>query len=444
MKKQNTCEDLTTMDFPEHFRCPISMELMKDPVTICTGVTYERKFIEKWLITYEKKTCPATMQPVESLEMTPNHTLKRLIQVWQDGRKSKSSGCSSSSSPARDIRHEELVSLLRTIESTPFKVSPLKKLRSMVEVHGDDDDDEMRLEFKKSGGVEVVIKILVQILVDSGSDFSSFRASEEAIGLLNQLIQSTDHRNNREEVKEEEEDHSTFELLMKPECIKSFTIMLQRGSADTRFSIVSLFQKMAKSDRHWNHAIIKGQGIDFFKSLLEIVSDEMSGKASSCALQVLIDVLDASKRSRVKAIEAGAVCTLIELLPDSNKSKCERIMLLLKVLCECAEGRLAFIEHGLGVSAISKKMWKVSSAATKLGVKILWLICGSNPTERVLEEMLMCGTVKKLVVLLHMGGSSSTKNRIVRIFKCHSNFWKKYPCFPSDVKEYLGLGHDVC
>ncbi|CAI9103377.1 OLC1v1001843C1 [Oldenlandia corymbosa var. corymbosa] len=433
------------MDFPEHFRCPISMELMKDPVTICTGVTYDRKFIEKWLITYKKKTCPATMQPVESLEMTPNHTLKRLIQAWQDGRKSKSSSSSpsssSSSSPARNTRHEELVSLLRTIESTPFKVSPLKKLKSMVEIHGD-YDDEMRFDFKKSGGVEVVIKILVQILADSGSDFSSFRASEEAIGVLDQLVQSPDP--NGEVEKEEEEDHSTLELLMKPECIKSFTIMLQRGSSETRFSIVSLFQKMAKADHHWNHAIIKGQGIDFFKSLLEIVSDEMSGKASSCALQVLIDVLDASKRSRVKAIEAGAVSTLIELLPDSNKSKCERIMLLLKVLCECAEGRLAFIEHGLGVAAVSKKMLKVSSAATKLGVKILWLICGSNPTERVLEEMLMCGTVKKLVVLLHMGGSSSTKNRIIRIFKGHSNFWKKYPCFPSDVKDYLGLGHDVC
>lgn len=89
------------------------------------------------------------------------------------------------------------------------------------------------------------------------------------------------------------------------------------------------------------------------------------------------------KKSRLKAIEAGAVCTLIELLPDSNKSKCEEIMMLIKLLCECAEGRLAFIEHGLGIAAISKKMLNVSSTATKLGVKILWLICSSNPTEKV-------------------------------------------------------------
>ncbi|XP_027113515.1 E3 ubiquitin-protein ligase PUB23 [Coffea arabica] len=411
------------MDFPQHFRCPISMELMKDPVTICTGVTYERKNIEKWFNSYKKNTCPATMQCIDSFEMTPNHTLKRLIQAWQQNGKSKS--CIPSS-PAQAAKHEELISLLKTIESTPFKVSPLKKLKSVVEI-----GDEIKLDFKKSGGVELLVKIVVQILVECCSDFVAFRACEEAIGVLDQLPLS-----------DEEEDCQTLQLLMKPECIKSFTIMLQRGSAEARFCIVSIFQKMARADFHWNHAI-KDEGIDFFKSLLEIVSDEMCTRASSCALQVLIDILDASKKSRLQAIEAGALCTLIDLLPDSNKSKCEKIMLLIKLLCECAEGRLAFIEHGLGIAAISKKMLNVSTAATKIGVKILWLICFSHPTENVLEEMLMFGSVKKLVALLHIGGSSTTKARVIKIFKYHGNTWKRYPCFPSDIKDYLGLGYDI-
>ncbi|KAM1186258.1 hypothetical protein ACFXTH_015401 [Malus domestica] len=62
-------------DFPPyHFRCPISIELMKDPVTISTGVTYERNNIEKWFFSYKKKTCPATMQSVKNFDMIPNHT----------------------------------------------------------------------------------------------------------------------------------------------------------------------------------------------------------------------------------------------------------------------------------------------------------------------------------------------------------------------------------
>ncbi|KAL3537168.1 hypothetical protein ACH5RR_000534 [Cinchona calisaya] len=421
MEKENNHPPHSTIDFPQHFRCPISMELMKDPVTICTGVTYEQKNIEKWFNTYKKNTCPATMQCIESQEMTPNHTLKRLIQAWQNNGKSKS--CSSS--PVLAAKHNEMVSLLKTIESTPFKVSSLKKLKSIMVEIGDD----MKVDFKKSGGVEVLIKIIVQILVENCSDFVAFRACEEAIGVLDQIP-----------LTEEEEDQ-TLQLLVKPECIKSFTLMLQRGSAEARFCTVSIFQKMAKADYHWNHAI-KDQGIEFFKSLLEIVSDEICSKASSCALQVLIDILDPSKKSRLKAVEAGGVSTLIELLPDSNKSKCEKFMFLIKLLCECADGRLAFIEHGLGIAAISKKMLNVSTTCTKIGVKILWLICTSHPTEKVLEEMLMFGSVKKLVALLHIGGSSTsrTKARVIKIFKYHANSWKKYPCFPSDLKDYLGLG----
>lgn len=409
------------MEFPEDFRCPISMELMKEPVTISTGVTYERKNIERWFHAYKKNTCPATMQSIDTLEMTPNHTLKRLIQAWLEiNGKSKSPILPSS-------RHDELVSLLKSIESSPFKASSLKKLRSLV---GNGEDEEVKVDFKKSGGIEVVVKIIVQILAES-ADFICFRGCEEALGVLNQIPLF-------------EEDEESLQMLMKPECIKSFAIMLQRGSAEARYCTVSLIHRMAKADYHLNH-VMKDQGIDFFKSLLEMVSDEICTKASSCALQVLIDILDASKKSRLKAIEAGGVCTLIELLPDANsKSKCERIMQLIKLMCECADGRLAFIEHGLGISAVSKKMLNVSNAATKIGVKIFWLICCSHPTEKVLEEMLVSGSLKKLVALLHIGGASTTKDRVIKIFKLHGDSWKRYPCFPRELKDYLGLHSDFC
>ncbi|XP_062098902.1 U-box domain-containing protein 12-like [Humulus lupulus] len=34
---------------PDDFRCPISLELMKDPVIVSTGHTYERSCIQKWI-----------------------------------------------------------------------------------------------------------------------------------------------------------------------------------------------------------------------------------------------------------------------------------------------------------------------------------------------------------------------------------------------------------
>ncbi|CAN1158387.1 U-box domain-containing protein 26 [Linum perenne] len=40
-----------TIQIPYHFRCPISLELMRDPVTVSTGQTYDRSSIESWIAT---------------------------------------------------------------------------------------------------------------------------------------------------------------------------------------------------------------------------------------------------------------------------------------------------------------------------------------------------------------------------------------------------------
>ncbi|KAI3800413.1 hypothetical protein L1987_28504 [Smallanthus sonchifolius] len=405
------------MEFPQDFRCPISMELMKEPVIISTGVTYERKNIEKWFFNYKKKTCPATMQNIENFSVTPNHTLKRLILVCQN---SHSPSSSSSSSPLPSYKRDEMVSLLKTLGSSPFKVNSLKKLKEIIEL-----GDEMKLDFIILGGLDVLFHLIVQILVDC-SDFMVFRACEDAFGVLQHLPIS------------EQDDGKVIELLSKPECMKSMSIILQRGSKDARVYTITILKKLAKSDFDWT-VIVKEQGIGMFKSMLELASDEISMKASSSSLQVLTKILDSSKKSRSRAIEAGAMCTLIELLPDSNRSKCEKILQIIKLLCKCADGRVAFIEHRLGIGAVSKKLFNVSEMASKICVKIFSLICSFHPTEKVLEEMMIYGAVKKLVVLLHMSGPSSMKNKVLDMFKKHGNLWSRYPCFPDELKEYLCL-----
>ncbi|KAL0459996.1 UNVERIFIED_CONTAM: E3 ubiquitin-protein ligase PUB23 [Sesamum latifolium] len=69
-------------EIPCYFLCPISMQLMKDPVTVSTGITYDRENIEKWLFSCNKTTCPVTKQDLSSTDLTSNHTLRRLIQAW--------------------------------------------------------------------------------------------------------------------------------------------------------------------------------------------------------------------------------------------------------------------------------------------------------------------------------------------------------------------------
>ncbi|KAJ0527589.1 putative U box domain, Zinc finger, RING/FYVE/PHD-type [Helianthus annuus] len=45
---KNMIQELNLSEIPSVFICPISLEPMEDPVTLCTGQTYERSNILKW------------------------------------------------------------------------------------------------------------------------------------------------------------------------------------------------------------------------------------------------------------------------------------------------------------------------------------------------------------------------------------------------------------
>ncbi|CAA7406652.1 unnamed protein product [Spirodela intermedia] len=397
------------MDVPLLFKCPISMELMQDPVTIFTGVTYERKYIERWFFTYKKKTCPATMQPLENLDLTPNHTLHRLISSWSN---TASHDGASTSAPPVPLPRGELASILAAVESGPFQVSSLKKLQSAIAA------EEAQMEFVELGGIEVVGAVILQILAVDAGDFAAFRACEEALAALYHLPLS---------------DQSSVTFLSKPECIESMIIMLQRGSAEARLHAITILQKVAERSRDWT-LLLGDQDREFFRSLLELLSDDIAAKASAAALEVLINLFVASKKSRLKAVELGAVHLFLELLPESTRQRCEKLLFLLTMLCERPEGRSAFAEHAMGIPAVSKKILRVSDVATKLAVKILWLMGTFHPTEKVLDDMLLFGSVGKLLILLQFDSHGSTREKVMDITRLHSPKWRQHPCFPSEFK----------
>lgn len=66
---------------PEELRCPISLQLMCDPVIIASGQTYERVCIEKWF-SDGHNACPKTQQQLPHLSLTPNYCVKGLIGSW--------------------------------------------------------------------------------------------------------------------------------------------------------------------------------------------------------------------------------------------------------------------------------------------------------------------------------------------------------------------------
>lgn len=403
---------------PQLFLCPISMELMEDPVTVSTGVTYDRRSIERWFFKYGKTTCPATMQRLASFDLTPNHTLKRVISSWLDR------ASSSSSTGTEKLPRENLPSVLTGIEDTPFKVTALKKLRSCMA--GDPAAQEDFVEF---GGIEVLGRVMTQAMAESAGDFSAFRTCEEAGAVLATLPLS---------------DDQSVDLLLRPESMAPLVALVQRGSAEARLHAMSILAKISRAGgAHGDWTAHVADVDDLVNSLLELLSDGVaSAKLSARALDVLIDVAMRSRRAKAAATELGAVRVLVELLPDAatDRHVAERALLLLKRLCKCPEGRAAFADHGMAVHAVARTVMRVSGVATRLAVGVLWLATcavAAPPRERVLEDMVVSGCVAKLLALLQVESSPSTKEKAAKMLKVHGAFWRKYPCFPTDLRDYL-------
>jgi len=69
------------VSFPPYFRCPLSLELMLDPVIVASGQTYERQSIQKWL-DHGLTVCPKTRQRLTHTNLIPNYTVKAMIATW--------------------------------------------------------------------------------------------------------------------------------------------------------------------------------------------------------------------------------------------------------------------------------------------------------------------------------------------------------------------------
>ncbi|KAK8969004.1 U-box domain-containing protein 4 [Platanthera guangdongensis] len=79
--KVKQLHSINGIPIPPDFCCPLSLELMSDPVIVASGQTYERAFIKKWL-DQGFKVCPKTRQTLGHSNLIPNYTVKALIENW--------------------------------------------------------------------------------------------------------------------------------------------------------------------------------------------------------------------------------------------------------------------------------------------------------------------------------------------------------------------------
>ncbi|XP_074576569.1 U-box domain-containing protein 8-like [Curcuma longa] len=89
------------LQLPDDFRCPISREVMTDPVILSSGHTFDRASIQpnlpqRWLDA-GNRTCPVTKVPLPlSPSLIPNYALRSLISSYLARRPSAAASSSSS------------------------------------------------------------------------------------------------------------------------------------------------------------------------------------------------------------------------------------------------------------------------------------------------------------------------------------------------------------
>ncbi|KAI3798310.1 hypothetical protein L1987_33581 [Smallanthus sonchifolius] len=387
---------------------------MKDPVTLSTGITYDRESIEKWLCNKKNDTCPVTKQTLTDIELTPNHTLRRLIQSWCTIN--ASSGIERFPTPRLPVSKSQILNLLQDTKSPHLRVKCLKRLKTIVF-----ESDLNKRSVEAVGAADYLAYIVNNHAsnVTSSSPAGEYSGSEvdEAISILYHLRLS----------------QTGLKALFgkNGEFVEALTHVMQRTANDeSRAYSVLLLKSMMEVVEPVQVMYLKP---DFFIELTRILVKQISQKATKAALKLLIGVCPWG-RNRIKIVEAGAVPVLVNALLDCNQKRIiETVLMLLHQLCLCADGRAELLKHGAGLAVVSKKIFRVSPAASEWAVRILYSVAKFSGNTSVIQEMLQLGVVGKLCFLLQVdycGSKTSEKAR--EILKMHAGVWKS-SCIPDNL-----------
>jgi len=73
----------STLEYPDNFLCPITCDIMDDPVTAKDGHTYNRSAIQRWF-DEGRRSSPVTNAVMLSTDLVPNYSMKSQISSWRD------------------------------------------------------------------------------------------------------------------------------------------------------------------------------------------------------------------------------------------------------------------------------------------------------------------------------------------------------------------------
>lgn len=381
------------ISIPPFFTCPISLELMKDPVSTCTGVTYDRVSIEKW-IDDGNNTCPATLLPLVTNELIPNHTLRRLIQAWCGANSAK--GVERIPTPKTPANPHTVLWLFQEIESGgTARIQALQRLNRLAR-----DSVRNAICISDEGGAA----ILAGVMRENGDEEGRI-ACEEAVAVLAVLPL----------------DDAMKRKVGGAVELETMGGLLRSKNAEARIGSAEVIERLTTDERVlWQISAVDG----LIEGLVEMLR---SPPAVRAGLKALLAVCSVGK-NRAEAVEAGAVEGLVDILMERDAGVDEPCLCLLESLCRCAEGRAAVAGHALAVPVIVKKMSRSSSLATEYALGALWSVCGHCRSENVHRYAAESGVCSKLFWLLQVDCTPKAKLKASDLIRLIHSTCRDCPC----------------
>ncbi|KAJ7277586.1 hypothetical protein O6H91_10G018700 [Diphasiastrum complanatum] len=302
-------------NIPDDFRCPISLELMEDPVIVATGQTYDRACIQKWLDAGHK-TCPKTQQVLPHLVLTPNYVLRSLIGQWCETRGIEISKKSGSSRSSRGGETYPQVSpgdraavndLLQKLSGGRLDVqrAAAEELRLLAKRSADN-----RVCIAEAGAIPVLVDLLT--VKDAGMQ------EHVVTALLNLSIR----------------DHNKS-LIVLSGGINRIVEVLQHGSIEARENAAATLFSLSVVDE--NKVTIGSSGA--IPALIDLLRDgTVRGKKDAATALFNLCIFQGNKR---RAVRAGAIPPLRQLLVDPSAGMVDEALAVIAILATHLEGRVA-------------------------------------------------------------------------------------------------------
>ncbi|KAK6131467.1 hypothetical protein DH2020_034775 [Rehmannia glutinosa] len=378
---------------PSLFRCPISMDVMKSPVSLCTGVTYDRSSIEKWLA-LGHKTCPATMQTLPSTNTTPNLTLRRLIHLWlshADGAQTSPPSCISKQQAAEIINGE-------------FNSDSLAKVIGFITA------SEHNLKF-------------VALSDYSISRFVDFFAKSNEIRICEQIVEILDLISFEIGVRER-----LNKLILKSgdgrDCLSSFSLVLQKGKTESKVKSAKILKLIAVNPES-QRKIAEKPGLLY--DLYNLSTVETDTSAVEAGLSALLTI-STTRPVKKELIRFGIVRTVGKILSSYDHSPpvrgvIEKALAILETVATCTEGRGAISEDGECVVEIVKRLMKCSGVATEHGITVLWSVCCLARDRAAQEKVAMVNGLTKVLLVMQSDCTANTKQmcgELVKVLRAKS------------------------